>query len=535
MLKLENAKRNYCKDMNNNWEVAKEQVSMVYLPDGKAFYRYRNQGYNTTSGYENITMNQGTRYKAKQYICSAPYIHGNETNASIALVRVGPFRSFGGYDWTSSRSQFELGGKLLRKMFKNKPFYALGGGVMPVHANGTIIGYPPVHIHHGHMYPYASADRKKMIKELKATDAHHVLFQSHGDTQCKMEEGGTDCLFHMLDEGEGYRVDVGKRSSARLLSDFELNDVRPITNNIPNEGLEYYLEFSIVYTFEEDDSTHLSKTKPVTRLHIGNPVDAFRGTYAYPHVEHYNSMWFQFKNEYLGDGVLRNPILHTHQTIFDSFFLFKSTEENGDILTLLLKQYTAANNLNGDVQLPIFYDNKCRNNTATNLNSKAKMDFETEKANLLTTVQTSGLAEIVCEVTKPSVEFIKQNGEHVPNARDRRVDFNCLDEIALGDKEVLTVIAFNHARNRKHITAQNPEYQKTKAFGRLFAFYQHTIFRGDFVSKKVSNNEWNTQKDYLPPSYYEYSEREGKKLFKENADNEYRVLDRCYITHHLLD
>ena len=81
---------------------------------------------------------------------------------------------------------------------KGKVMYVVGKMFAPIHANGSIIDYPPLHIHHAHVYPFKHDEMNlrnvpKAVREdpiYKSWGSHHVLLQAHGDSACKADEGG---------------------------------------------------------------------------------------------------------------------------------------------------------------------------------------------------------------------------------------------------------------------------------------------------------------------------------------------------------
>lgn len=82
---------------------------------------------------------------------------------------------------------------------KNRAVYLIGRMFAPVYADGAIIEYPPLHIHHAHVYPFKNEEMEHKNVPKKANNApsqgryqsqHHVLLQAHGDSSCKPREGG---------------------------------------------------------------------------------------------------------------------------------------------------------------------------------------------------------------------------------------------------------------------------------------------------------------------------------------------------------
>ena len=82
----------------------------------------------------------------------------------------------------------------MKAVLKDKRVFIRGRMFAPVHANGTLINFPPLHIHHAHILPYSHKRLEKKILPQGVSSIrignHHVLVQAHGDTICKDEEGG---------------------------------------------------------------------------------------------------------------------------------------------------------------------------------------------------------------------------------------------------------------------------------------------------------------------------------------------------------
>ena len=114
------------------------------------------------------------------------------------FTRVGPLVGTGGYDWhevilDNMPRHTENVSFVTAKMFA------------PVTENGTILGYPPVHAHHVHMI----------------LDSIRHWFDSHGDSICTEEQGGTAC--YLREEPEGYGLPLRESETCVLHSLFSLS------------------------------------------------------------------------------------------------------------------------------------------------------------------------------------------------------------------------------------------------------------------------------------------------------------------------
>eukprot|EP00122_Pirum_gemmata_P002986 Pgem_evm1s2698 len=146
-------------------------------------------------------------YEASQHICTSSHPKYHDVNVSI--VRVGPLKSFGGFDFTKSLKGFNLGGSHLKQYFQQeKIFHVVGGMNSPVDVDGNVIGLPPLYINYAKLLPYSDDVRAAM--EFSDSDSSdninydekNSIIETRGDSECKTEEGAYDCLLDVLDDGE---------------------------------------------------------------------------------------------------------------------------------------------------------------------------------------------------------------------------------------------------------------------------------------------------------------------------------------------
>jgi hypothetical protein len=162
-----------------------------------------------------------------------------------------------------------------------------------VDSNGDVIGYPPLEMHHLHVGP-----------DLKST----LLFQSHTDTQCTAEDGGTDCLLWSIPDGYGLHFD-------KLLNTFgTIADVRP-----HGPPLQFYIEVGIVLTTQDVGA--------IAESSITNPYLArnfiTHGTDTYIHDAALTSlMWFSAEIPNAGSFIM-NPC-HSHWDWTSELLVFKA-------------------------------------------------------------------------------------------------------------------------------------------------------------------------------------------------------------------
>lgn len=561
-------------------------------------------------------------YFVKRFICErkwgidAPEGYEND-DLTVTIERLGPFKSYGDYDWNTILDYNDAAN--LSSKVSDRDIFVSGTFFLPVFANGSIISYPPLHVHHTHLHPYSGkgmkdkievdlARIKQMILEFEGNGAihaetskeyeslkeifvdlkkkgmledlktvlsealqmkvnHHVVLQGHGDGECTIEQGGSDCVLHLLEPGHGYRV----HDTQGFTGNFEINDVRNRNRNYTDylatafsfeqsekamtKVKEYFKDHSaklsssilesIISSLDDNSSPHTqassksrnlegtlpgydqyidkldehmlefyidvgiiwSKKKKIetTFLQFGNPPTGMAWmTYAFPLDRHSNFMFYNFTNYFLGSGELSNFILHTHMVYADSIYVFK-----GDDVFGALDKYLTENK----GSLPYIFE--CHN---TNLDVK--------KQEILQLVLDTS-AELVCEGTKPTlVLYCDKKDDDNCIYRDRRIDFNCLEKVRLEEGEILSIITFNRVRDfttggkeaRPDIRANEvPNLNSlavSSSFGLGWVSHQHSFFRGDFVSDKARAglSKFSTGKAeedillgrYFPPAYFWY-------------------------------
>ena len=163
------------------------------------------------------------------------------------VSRLGPFYGKGGYDW--HRHATPNVGHLLEK----GPLYVTGFMAAAVDPNGKVLGMPPIHVHHTHtasnqcwlirkLYQGKRLTLKVMQSERERYDKEAQLidweFDTHGDRECTVENGGSACLLQILPDGYANRIDYP------LCSLGDWNDMRP-------EGspeIEFWIENAFRWT-----------------------------------------------------------------------------------------------------------------------------------------------------------------------------------------------------------------------------------------------------------------------------------------------
>ena len=424
---------------------------------GKSNHCLNGESYRTEIGCQHTLVSR--------YVCEAE--HPTMEGVTVTIERYGRFSGKGGYDWTSVRAEGSL-----EEATKGRDVAFVGGMAAPVYANGTLVAYPPLHIHHAHVFPYGDMDERSQKINGSIVDHHDILFQSHGDTECHAEEGGIACLLNVLDPG---MVRVMEKSDSGLSVDFEINDVRPEGSD------ELFYWFEIVLMHTEYDERNMQRS---TFVGLNNQcVGAGPCTYVIPFDPNANLLAYSYTHgdfgSNLSSGFMSNFILHTHQTIMDSVFLFLAHDNS--VLEIV-------DSLRQDRDYPLILD--C-------LDDPGVYDIEAAKQELLLKIMSSG-AQLVCEATRPSL-LLKTDSAGNTHAYDKRAQLNCLQgRVPLDAGDVLTVLAFNEIRPH-NVTRSSQAFRKQTPFSNSFVVHQHSIFRFDLSHGDV-------EPPYVPPSYFYYSD-----------------------------
>ena len=121
----------------------------------------------------------------------------------IFSFRAGPFATRGGNSWNAVAAS--LNSSTLPSIKPN--LFAVSDFVIGnTDSSGALIGYPPIHQHHFHLY--GSGDDQQDMN-------------NHGDSQCLVRSGGVSCLERKLPHGYAFII----YSHASFHTEF--NDVRP--------------------------------------------------------------------------------------------------------------------------------------------------------------------------------------------------------------------------------------------------------------------------------------------------------------------
>jgi hypothetical protein len=444
--------------------------------------------------------------RASRSVCSAP--HRSRPGVTVAIERVGPFRSRGDYSWTSAMSQNLHDVAALRSVFAGRNVSVVGGMIAPVHANGTAIGYPPLHIHHAHLIPFGSwAERVQRLRHTD-NDHHDIMVQAHGDSECVSEEGGIACNLVELPEGRAFSVSDARSG---LVVDWDINDQRAAGS----EPLTWYVDHVVMYRVEDAalaaPATPAAALAAAAREGRGPPpreAATYFGlnnpcwgegpcTYDVPLDPSSTINWYSYTHNTsrLGPGWLTGPfVVHMHQSIADSGFVFVG------------RGLSAA--LDAEVRrgrnLPLVLE--CAGGGARGaLGGSARAgpsSLAEAKQTLARLVEGLPRVRLLCETTRPGLVFDAARGI----AMDKSNELNCLDRVRLDEGEEITVVAFTAVRPH-NLTRGSEAHEKMSVFARgRFVAFQHAIFRGVFLTDAA----W----PYKPPAFWYYATRDYQDLFQ---------------------
>ena len=229
---------------------------------------------------------------------------GEEEEEGWIFTRVGPFVGTGGYDWHS--------GGVHPVPRSDRAKFITANMFAPIAEDGRILSYPPVHTHHCH----------------NEMDGVQHWFDSHGDSICSEEYGGTAC--YLREEPEGYGLPLLESDLYTL--DFSLNDVRE--ENSP--AMTFYLETSLRWSSNPN-------LKPVSRalLRPQKITEHPYFTILLPTRER-SIIWNTGK--WLVDGQVlyslkdQLPWFHSHRSFTQGLWAFAASPEDLGLTVDLLEQ-----------------------------------------------------------------------------------------------------------------------------------------------------------------------------------------------------
>lgn len=200
--------------------------------------------------------------------------------------RIGPFTSFGGFDWWSIGwlDVIELSSQ---SWLSSIQAHWTG----PVGSDSMILGFPPIHVHHVHVKPCDHAACSGLTR----------VIEHHGDMQFIDE--GTDA-FGLMYKGAG-------KQCSRLSVDMELNDARPRDSAI----LQWWFQISALVR-------NASEVSALSLFKFHGPVE--HGLY-HGHIAHMvptnRDSFLWFAASWPHPGYLLNAVQHSHARAFQGTVL----------------------------------------------------------------------------------------------------------------------------------------------------------------------------------------------------------------------
>ena len=139
------------------------------------------------------------------------------------LLRIGPFVTAGGYYWPSVTGSFIHGLHAAWRAPLASVAAVVGGdhdafeayAIGSIDAEGRLYGYPPLHQHHFHFGSLVEG------LTIRGRTAPAEIMGTHGENQCRDEEGGVDCYVRSAPLGIAHV----ERRPLGIVNSF--NDVRP--------------------------------------------------------------------------------------------------------------------------------------------------------------------------------------------------------------------------------------------------------------------------------------------------------------------
>jgi len=192
----------------------------------------------------------------------------------------------------------------------------------PVDDNGHVLAYPPLHVHHSHFGPYRNPG---------VTDFIGALSFPHGDSVCRVEDGGSACFVTAFPPGHGIPL------SNPMLLNAVVNDIREL--NAP--PMNFTLQLAIRFTLVPQKAVGLSYVG-----HAGTFWPNFAGAIAAGHQifaqfnvpsDKESVVWTAFTPR--ASGRLLNMWLHTHQFLgYEEEWIISATPQelglNTDVFQL---------------------------------------------------------------------------------------------------------------------------------------------------------------------------------------------------------
>lgn len=247
---------------------------------------------NSTYMYESSKL-AATRIPFDVSVC---LLDSDASGEELRAWRLGPLTGRGGFDysWVPVSSLFvpPAGGS-----------FVVAAYAVSVDASSNVIGLPPIHNHHSHLFVQGDDDPDLPNWWRKP------LLLNHQDSACPRTRGGDACFTYRLPHGHAMRV----TESVDFASVY--NDVRPASS----EPLSYWIEVGVAVKDGGGESVRVDLWSVYHYALMESDERPFFGTFPVPRSE--SVVWMQ--SRYSVTGRLLNIWMHTHssQGFRDAWFI----------------------------------------------------------------------------------------------------------------------------------------------------------------------------------------------------------------------
>ncbi|QDZ24721.1 hypothetical protein A3770_14p72390 [Chloropicon primus] len=224
------------------------------------------------------------------------------------IYRFGPFVGVGGTDW------HQVWVRPLPVPRRAK--FITGKVSAPVDETGRVLGHPPVYSHHVH---------------IAYNGVNHCL-ESHGDTTCSEDLGGTSCYLRTYPEGHGLPFNASSGDHFALT--FHLNDIR----EYPAPPMVFYQEIALKWSAGDREGRTRPVSCAVQHMHPGGG-HPFATTLV---TRRPSFLWSTTK--WMVDGKVlvsqrdQQPWFHAHRKFCQAAWVFAASPEQLGLTTDLLRQ-----------------------------------------------------------------------------------------------------------------------------------------------------------------------------------------------------
>jgi len=305
---------------------------------------FSNKGYDLFNGtdftpwnHQNFPVNSGWRKTRPVEAESSTLLYSlcelrEPDRSQWNVIRVGPFRTHGGYDWTQfeGHNVFELADEVRRHgTLQILEHYA----VAVDEQSGKPFGYPPIHVHHVHavprkrylryQWPFGQMSFSEFLSKPLQISSYvaylpNYVFEGHGEWDpCAIRQDVEGCYADKVFPG------YAKEISTSLDLEGEYNDGR--AHGSPT--LEWYIEMGIRWQPKSRDLaplSHLVLTEAHALIFFGYQSTYENYYYAKTEIKEGIS-WYSGRVPISGKLVRAKH--HNHMSLLNRTFLIAASEE----------------------------------------------------------------------------------------------------------------------------------------------------------------------------------------------------------------